>query len=236
MNNLRMGSPTKRWRVGFLWAAILMASASLATAEPALQLDIVDGTYVGSGAESTFTSSDVFQLAALLNPETGNAPPSDDAYFIAISLVPKTTVSANLGSFVFNGTTVDVTADMTAGTPAGLPPHGQFANFYSEFSFTFDLSDAGKATLYNVQDASNPHVGPVQNDDGAMFFKLFTVDITNLSGDVELHFDLYHKGADGDVDVKAPFSHDAETIPEPTAYVMAGLGLLLFTVLRRHTG
>ncbi len=207
----------------------VFASACIAKAEPALQLDIVGGTY-DPVEEDIISSADVFSLAAILNPTSGDAPASGSTFYIAVSLIPKTTTAFSGGSFVFNGTTVNVTSDMLAGTPNGLPKHGQFANFYKEFSFTFDLSDAGKVLLYNA--ATNPG-GPTFDVNGTAFAKLFTVDKTGLADNVELHFDLYTKTDGGAVDKFAPFSHDASSIPEPAGFILTLAGLGLFAAIRR---
>ena len=213
-----------------LTVAAFLALATITKAEPALQLDIVGGTY-DLVHEDIVTSDPVFQLAAILNPTSGSAPDSDDTFYIAVSLLPATTSAVLGGSFVFNGTTVNVTADMTSGTPNGLSQHGQFPNFYKEFSFTFDLSDAGKVLLYDV--ATSPG-GPTFDTTGTAFAKLFTVDKSGLADGIELHFDLYNKTANGSVDKVAPFSHDASTIPEPTGFVLTLGGLGLFSLIRRR--
>ena len=214
-------------------AALSLAAATVVKAENALQLDIVGGVY-DPIHKDVVSAADVFQLAAILNPANGSAPASNDTFYIAVSLIPKTTTAFAGGSFDFAGTTVNVTADMTSGTPAGLSPHGQFPNFYREFAFTFDLSNAGKVDLYNTEDSPG---GPTFNTSGAAFAKLFNVDKSGLTGDVELHFDLYNKALNRRgalvVDKNAPFSHDASTIPEPSGFVLTAAGMALFGVIRR---
>src|SRR5690348_7608851 len=50
-------------KLGVVIAAVVaLATSQFAKAEPALQLDIVGGTYVGGSAETTFTSDTQFQL------------------------------------------------------------------------------------------------------------------------------------------------------------------------------
>lgn len=214
--------------------AIALSSAIAVTvhAVPALQLDIVGGTY-DPITEDIVSSAPVFDLVAVLNPAAGNAPSSSDTFYIAVSLIPKTTTAFVGGSFKFAGTTVNVTSDMISGTPAGLPPHGQFPNFYKEFAFTFDLSPAGKVVLYNTAD--NPG-GPTFDTSGTAFAKLFEVDRSGLAPGLELHFDLYNKKQNGSVDKFAPFSHDASTIPEPTGFLLTLGGLGLFAFVRRMRG
>lgn len=210
-------------------SALFLSTALTVHAVPALQLDIVGGTYDPIN-EDIVSSAPVFDLVAVLNPAAGNAPSSSDTFYIAVSLIPKTTMAFLGGSFTFAGNTVNVTSDMTSGTPPGLSPHGQFPNFYKEFAFTFDLSPAGKVILYNTQDDPG---GPTFDTSGTAFAKLFQVDRTGLAPGLELHFDLYNKKSNGNVDVNAPFSHDASTIPEPTGFLLTLGGLGLFGFLRR---
>lgn len=215
----------------FLIAGSLLALTTASHAVPALQLDIVGGVY-DPVLEDVVTDAALFDLAAILNPQAGNAPASGSTFYIAVSLKPVTTTAFAGGSFVFNGTTVNVLTDMTSGTPAGLPPHGQFPNLYKEFSFTFDLSNAGKVTLYNTAD--NPG-GPTFNTSGTAFARLFEVDKSGLAPGIELAFDLYSKKANGSVERFAPFSHNASTIPEPTGFILTLAGLGLFTLIRRRS-
>ncbi|MDW8309864.1 MAG: hypothetical protein RMK20_10880, partial [Verrucomicrobiales bacterium] len=51
-------------------------------AVPALQLDIVGGTYDPID-EDIITSATVFDLVAVLNPKAGNAPASNDTFYVA---------------------------------------------------------------------------------------------------------------------------------------------------------
>ncbi|MDW8343543.1 MAG: choice-of-anchor N protein, partial [Verrucomicrobiae bacterium] len=87
--------------------------------------------------------------------------------------------------------------------------------------------------LYNTQDDPG---GPTFDPTGTAFAKLFTVDKSGLAPGWELHFDLYNKDRRGRVDINAPFSHDASTIPEPTGFLLTLGGLSLFACLRRMRG
>ncbi len=204
-------------KVSVILAAVVLA-APLARAIPGLQLDAPGGIY-DNGVESTKVANDVFDLWALLNSST---PAATGSYWVDVAIMPTTTSPANLGFFVFDGTTVNVTADMTASNP-GLPPHGIYDTYYKEFSFTFNLSD--KINPYDVSlGAGNPssHL----NASGSGLYHTFSVDLSGLSENVEVWFDLYHKDANGSVDGKAPFSHDVfSTVPEPTSFLLAALGI-----------
>jgi hypothetical protein len=76
-----------------------------------------------------------------------------------------------------------------------------------------------------------------------MYYDTFNVDVSNLSDDYFIHFDLYstflpttkQQGKDypNDIDIKAnaPFSHDAESapppaVPEPATMFLLGSGLI----------
>jgi hypothetical protein len=210
---------------GLILASVLLATAPWANAIPALQLDATGGVYDNS-VESTRISSDVIDLWALLT----RAPVSSGTYWVDVAITPKTTSPQNLGSFVFDGTTVNVTSGMTLGNP-GLPPHGVYNTYYKEFSFTFNSSH--KITPYDVaSDAGHPasHV----NSNGSGFYNQFSIDLSGLSDNVEVWFNFYHRNTSGAVDANAPFSHDVFTVPEPTGFVLTGIGLLMLVrVIRR---
>ena len=177
-----------------------------------------------------------------------------------MALVPSTSTSGSYGSFVVNGTTINVTSDMTYGIPpletvlggaafdpGDLAAHGIFPTYFAESKFNF--SSSNQSGLYNTADSagSGPQAG------SGMYFKKFDVDISGLSLNYGIHFDLYNETlissckktqncTVGDIDVNkfAPFSHDAEgrvvtSVPEPETYAMlvAGLGLMGFVARRR---
>ena len=61
----------------------------------------------------------------------------------------------------------------------------------------------------------------------------------DMSEDFELHFDLYNKKTskqdpnDLDINAFAPFSHDAETVPEPGSLLLFGIGMVGLAGARR---
>ncbi len=84
----------------------------------------------------------------------------------------------------------------------------------------------------------------MQNMTYLVFAMNFEFDISNLSTEVEFHFDLYNtkaKKGEATLDDFAPFSHDAGTVrstpvvdaPEPTGLAAFGLILLGLTGLRK---
>jgi hypothetical protein len=209
-----------------IFAAVLLTTAPWANAIPALQLDATGGVY-NTSVESASISSDVINLWALLT----SAPASSGTYWVDVAITSKTTSPQNLGSFIFDGTPVNVTSGMTLGNP-GLPPHGVYNTYYKEFSFAFNTSH--KITPYDVStDAGHP-AGHVSSS-GSGSYNQFSIDLSGLSENVEVWFDFYHRNTSGAVDANAPFSHDVFTVvPEPPGFALTGIGLLmLFRVIRR---
>lgn len=219
-----------------------------ALAQPTLQLDILNGVYDNT-TDTIVATSDQFTLYALLIPDQDTT--LADTFYISAALVPQTgPADADLDSFTFNGTTVDVTADMVYGVPpfeadlahdpGDLPQHGIFETFFTEFAFTFDPNNT--ATAYNTQDDAGQ--GPTPDPNGEMYFEDFLVDVSNLDSGYRIHFDAYTKeSANGDIDIEefVPPSHDAESgdgngdreVPEPGTMALLGAALCMGAVVRR---
>lgn len=220
--------------------ALSLLVASNASAIPALQLDIFNGTYDYS-TETIVANSDSFSLYAYLIPSKKAL--ITDTYYISAALVPRTDDSpVDAGSFIFNGEIISVTSDMIYGIPplesnlskdsGDLRRHGIFKTFFQEFEFNFDKDN--KSQAYDTQE--DPGSGPTTYASGKkMYYSLFTIDTTGLSSGYAIHFDLYNENGscdsdDIDVEKFAPFSHDAQSptrpVPEPGTIVLLGSGLV----------
>src|SRR3990172_7745366 len=93
-------------------AVILCASVSVFAA-PVLQLDIAGGSYDG---DTIISNGSSFTLYAYYRGEGGNSDPNYDFshYYISGAVTPMLGVTDTnaLGSFVFNGSTINVPSDM----------------------------------------------------------------------------------------------------------------------------
>jgi hypothetical protein len=235
-----------------IFTAITM-TASVVSANPLLQLDIAGGFYDRAN-ETTIASTNSFILYAYLTPEDGSSKKTiqtllNKTYYISAAVMPQYgPLAGDLGSFTFDNlsdkdspVTVKATQDMAFGVPpyeifietdtGDLSSHEIYSTYFKEFSFTF--TDRMKSSLINAQD--NPDAVP--NGGSGMYYVPFSINTSGLAHGYAIHFDLYSeklgKNGDIDIDVFAPFSHDAQgpaAMPEPATFVLLGSGLIIGAV------
>lgn len=243
----------------------IMLVPAVSFALPALQLGGSGATYYDPVTETVVIPGSSFSLYALLDPTSFPNKLTlseilNDTYYVSIALTPKEDIPGNYGSFSLAGDditgfndiatitipSISVTDDMIYGNPPlevlnplvdphDLAKHGIFPTYYAEVGFQFN--PLNKADAYNVQD--NPS-GFVANPGGELYYSEFSIDISSLSTEHNLHFDLYNtavakKGDDVDVYIFAPFSKDAVTrrVPEPATMLFFIGGLIFLGGLKK---
>lgn len=237
-----------------LIATLVLSWGPPALATPALQLDILGGSY-DTTSETIISAGDTFTLYAYLLPNRDNW--LSDTYFISAALTPIVNQppagdsGPELGTFSFAGETVQVSADMDYGTPPldalfpDLTGHGIFDTYYQEFAFHFTAAD------FAAEANTEYHAGEGPQDwttERKMYYAAFDINTTSLADGYEIHFDLYNenlitKKRTANYTIQfAPFSHDAESggdtpVPEPATMLLFGAGLAgLAGISRRKKG
>jgi len=255
--------------IGF---ATCLGLASSAYAVPSLQLGIAGGTY-DTSSETSVSNGPIFDLYAYLNTQNANSPAISETFYLSMALSPavsETNPAPDFGTFTYDigggAVLVNAASDMVFGVPPvdldngasdpqDLQTHGIFPTYFLQVALTFSATDLSK--LYdtqNVDDAApvTPGVG-----DDTMFFHKISLDLSNLTGGKQLHFDLFTQTlvnsrcspqdincvptlVDIDAGDNAPFSHDAQSgpsssgggpssgeVPEPGTLSLIGAGILL---------
>jgi len=221
-----------------LGLASIFMFASVSMAIPTLQLDIPLGEY-DPVSDGMIINKNVgpFDLLALFTTDDPSLITEFDV-FLSVAVLPSLDedMGGVYGSFVINGTTVDVTTDMTWGIPPeftdpDLPPHDVFPTYYLETPAVFAVGDSVDPYNTNPEDPEQ-NAGPQFRT----YFDTFNIDASGLMAATNIHFDLYYhyvnQGGQDKIEF-APPSHDAETVPEPGTLVLLGIGMLGVAVYRR---
>jgi hypothetical protein len=247
-------------RSAVLSVVACLASSTAAQALPIFQLDIVGGHY-DKTTQTVIAGSNPFTLVAIFTPPPTATPGQiaaafNEDVFISAAISPGYgPAPGNLGSFKFNGQTINATSDMTYGVPpiedggfnqgqdpGDLAPHGIFPTYFTEFTFNFDA--AHRTTSYNTAE----HTGGLTPDpNGGSYYSTFAVDTRLLDPRYVVHFDLYNEKylrcsrtpslcVDVDVDRFSPFSKDAESapVPEPATLLLLGSGVAAGALRKRR--
>jgi hypothetical protein len=229
---------------GGLLAALLLVGAGAANAIPSLQLgegDVGDWTY-DLATDTWVTASNPFELLATANATTGKgayawstSPDPNQYAYLVVSAVPKTALTEPPELFDI---TISNATFATSGNGApplsdsnDLAPHGIFDTYFEIYEFQFD------GPVVTIDDTQ-----PGGGGSGDGFEERFLITVNDMVAPVEaLHFDLFTIEGLGQlnntsvVESFAPFSHDAQFVPEPGATVAFATGLLIVgAALRRR--
>ena len=220
----------------------MFLGASAGQAIPALQLGPGSGGWFYHTATQTWLTADSpLNLLATANATTGNGDyaweltgTTQTAYLVAAA-TPEGTAGAFDITVENDGGVLSLFASGFGAPPLNDPnsisPHGIFDTYFEVYEFQFD---GPVLTIENTQ--------PGDSGMGDGFEEFFDITINSFAGD-GIHFDLLTVNAEGlwdptsPADRKlvqkvAPYSHDAGTIPEPSAALLFGLGAL---IVSRHT-
>lgn len=110
-----------------------------------------------------------------------------------------------------------------------LPKHGIYPAWFTEFN-AGDFADVGGLGDVITPSSWFPTDGYIGGGIHRGEFKKFTITLNNTG---VVHFDAFTLNPDGTIDKFAPFSHDAEAVPEPTTAILFGLGMGGAALVRR---
>jgi hypothetical protein len=221
---------TMRKSLVLLTVALLAAPSVFAV--PNLQLYISGATYEVDDQTWVIGSSS-FDLWVIGNAEMSN---------VMVSMALAQDASPAGVSINVNGTPYSSFIDGFAPfwTAPGFDPgddlarHGIFPTWYTEFN-TADFgptawgTSAGRVADVQPPSTWNPTMGYLPGTANGEF-RSYSISVTGASF---VHFDAYTLNGDGSIQYFAPFSHDAEMVPEPATALLLSLGLMGAGVYRR---
>lgn len=199
-------------------AVLLIATSSFAV--PNLQLYSPDAVYSHVTESWQIFASDfeLYVIAANLN--------KDDIYNVTLVAALAQDDTPTDGALTIGGSTFNA-ADFEYGTPPDvdpLPPHGVYPTNYVEY-LVAPVTTPGP--FVEVPDYSpDPDAGT------SLYGQVFKFNVSTTYEFVQ--FDAFgFLGAPDGKRIKAPFSHDAQVVPEPTTLALFGLGLAAAGFMRK---
>lgn len=224
--------------------AVVTLFAGSAHALPALQLGPGGlGTWTYDNTTQTWVTADnPFSVNAYANSNTAGASGqyawdpagagSQKAYLV-VSAIPMINFDGIDVSVVGDGGALALVSSGFGAPPVSDPndlaPHSIFDTWFEVYCFEFN------GAIETIPDTQTGGGG----SDG--YREEITITINSLAAGVNgVHMDLFTMVGDGDInnnaDVKrfAPFSHDAENIPEPGSLLLLSLGIVGAGIARRR--
>jgi hypothetical protein len=232
--------------------ALCFVGAGTAEALPSLQLGPgSDGTWTYDTVTQTWvTPSSSFELVAFANATSADGGRGGYAWdaagagtqlaYLVVSAIPMVDYDGFDITIQNDGGTLAI-LDSGFGTPPladpnDLAPHGIFDTWFEIYAIEFD---GALTSIWDTQSQSGPSNNPAQG-----FAETFSISVDGLASGVDgVHFDLFTLTGDGTYSLAgggiardfAPFSHDAQAVPEPQSALLFGVGgLIASAALRRR--
>lgn len=219
-----------------LLTAIMLFCFSSAFALPNLQLYIPGGTF-DSETETWVIGSSDFELWVVADLYDGSFDPTHradlwDIYLVAALAQGTDSSAGNIDIFELGNVTPETNDMWRYGTPPpsetpSIGGHGIYPTWYTQILVA--ESTVGMAATDSLYDYQDDITGPKSM---GIIFKYFVSTTFDY-----VHFDAYgYTEPDGGKTDRtvAPFSHDAEMVPEPTTILLFGLGLGVVGIARRR--